>query len=196
MTRTLLSALALVLALGCGDDDGEPDDAGTMPEDAGAPLTFTGALTDGSVVPARHKCPMSVIGTGMGENLSPPLAWTGVSAEAQSLALVLFDTRYRVFHWALWDIPPATTALPEGIPAGFEVSDPPGARQGGGFGDDPHEYFGPCSDAGATAGVYEYRLHELSVATLDLGPDATGRAIADAIDAASIRSVAWEADPE
>jgi Raf kinase inhibitor-like YbhB/YbcL family protein len=139
---------------------------------------------------------MSIVGGGTGDNLSPPLSWAGGPDGTMSYALVLFDTRYGVFHWALWDIPADTSSLPEGIPAGYEVSDPPGAHQGGGNGDDPNEYFGPCSDAGPLAGVYEFRLYALDAATLALGADASSTEIQEAIDAATLDMVTWEAAPE
>lgn len=191
-------ALLLALALaGCSDDDSAgTQDGGVEGGTSSDELVFTGELTDGSSVPPRHKCPMSVVGDGTGDNLSPPLAWAGAPEGTESFALVLEDSRYGFFHWALWDIPGDTRELPEGIAPGFEVSDPAGARQVGRQADAPRAYYGPCSDPGLLAGVYTYRLYALEVASLELTAEATGAEIIEAAEAAALDSVVWEADPE
>jgi len=67
--------------------------------------------------------------TGDGKDLSPPLAWSGLPQGTKSLALVVDDpdapdpaapTMVWV-HWVLFNIPPSTTSLSEGVrtlPAG------------------------------------------------------------------------------
>jgi Raf kinase inhibitor-like YbhB/YbcL family protein len=209
MTRRLLSyvlSLSCVCAVACGDDaDGASDGgagsgADSGPPDTGTPeavpLAYTGDFTMGETIPAKHKCPMSVFGTGMGDNISPALEWRGGPNETQSFAVVLFDTRYNYFHWAIWDIGADVTELPEGIPAGFEVAEPEGAHQRGGTPSQFNEYFGPCSDAGAMAGVYEYRLYALSAATLELPMDVQPAALQAAIDGATLEMTAWSGTPE
>ncbi|MGD0642684.1 MAG: YbhB/YbcL family Raf kinase inhibitor-like protein [Roseiarcus sp.] len=79
------------------------------------------AFAPGAEIPVRY--------TGEGEDVSPPLAWSGVPPGAKSLALIVDDpdapdpaAPKRVWaHWALFDIPPAATGLSEGVrtlPAG------------------------------------------------------------------------------
>jgi len=212
---TLASLLACAcLAAACGDSDTEPmQDASMSPptstdvdastsapaEDAATgnvPFAFTDALTMGDTIPSTYKCESPLIGGGMGDNLSPPLAWEGAPEGTMSFALVLFDTRYSIFHWALWDIPASVTELPEGIAPGYDVTDPAGAHQGAAFMGDPHTYFGPCSSASPLAGVYEFRLYALSVDALDLTADATSTEIQAAIDAATLEQISWEGTPE
>jgi Raf kinase inhibitor-like YbhB/YbcL family protein len=64
-----------------------------------------------------------------GRDLSPALSWSGVSPDAKSLALVVDDPdapdprapKMTWVHWVLYNLPPATTGLPEGVrdlPAG------------------------------------------------------------------------------
>ncbi|MDD9933634.1 MAG: YbhB/YbcL family Raf kinase inhibitor-like protein [Myxococcales bacterium] len=179
---------------GDGDSTGDGDGAGDAGSSSG--FGFTDALTMGETIPDTHKCESPIVGGGMGDNLSPALAWQGAPEGTESLALVLFDTRYSVFHWALWDIPASVNELPEGIAPGFEVSDPPGARQGAAFMGDANTYFGPCSSASPLAGVYEFRLYALDVASLELEADATAADVQAAIDAATIEMIAWEGTPE
>jgi Raf kinase inhibitor-like YbhB/YbcL family protein len=139
---------------------------------------------------------MSVVGTGMGDNISPPLEWRGGPEDTESFAVVLFDTRYNFFHWAIWDIPADVNELPEGIPDGFEVAEPEGARQRGGSPSHFNEYFGPCSDAGASAGVYEYRLYALSAASLGLDMAVQPDDLQAAIDAVTLDTSVWSGTPE
>ncbi|MBM4362625.1 MAG: YbhB/YbcL family Raf kinase inhibitor-like protein [Deltaproteobacteria bacterium] len=208
--RLALAALVGALVLtGCGSDDEEAANAGASDAggagggaaeggtEAGAggadaadhrPFGFTGELTTLAAIPARHKCLKSLGGTGTGDNLSPPLEWGGVPGEARSLALLLVDVRFDFLHWALFDIPAATRALPEGIPAGYEVQDPAGAHQSGG-------YFGPCSD-GPTGSTYAYRLHALSIESLGVAEGTPAPEIRAAIEAASLGMIVWEAKPE
>lgn len=168
----------------------------------GGKLMYSDELTKGMTVPSKYKCPMSMLaGTsgmrGMGDNKSPPLAWTGGPADTKSFAIVLFDTRYSQFHWALWDIPASVNKLPEGIAGGYDVKDPAGAHQFSGNNTmDSHAYFGPCSDAGPMSGMYEFRLFALNKDKLDLTTMSNGMAIQSAIDGAMTEMIVWKATPE
>ena len=74
----------------------------------------------------------------MGDNISPPLEWTGVPAEAQSLLLYFYDpdagfdsgasVETGFVHWIVFNIPPTTGGYPEDVPAGDTLDD--GALQG------------------------------------------------------------------
>jgi Raf kinase inhibitor-like YbhB/YbcL family protein len=53
-----------------------------------------------------------------GENISPPLAWSGAPNDTQSYALVLDDPDAPsgdFVHWVAWNIPAKDTGLPQGI---------------------------------------------------------------------------------
>lgn len=56
--------------------------------------------------------------TSKGENISPPVAWTGVPANTQQLALICYDPDAplaRGFtHWLVYGIPPSVNAISEG----------------------------------------------------------------------------------
>lgn len=67
------------------------------------------AFLDGGEIPDRH--------TKDGEDLSPPLAWSGVPGGALSLALIVDDPdapRGTWTHWIVIDLPPTMTSLREG----------------------------------------------------------------------------------
>lgn len=98
------------------------------------------AFTPGNPIPARYTC--------SGENISPPLSWTGVPHGAKSLALVVDDPDApsgTFVHWVVYNLPPETTHLDAGVPKSTSV--PSGGMQGrNSFGSDG--YGGPCPPPG------------------------------------------------
>jgi Raf kinase inhibitor-like YbhB/YbcL family protein len=83
----------------------------------------SGAFANGEPIPERYTCD--------GANVSPPLHWSGVPSNAQSLALIVEDPdapdpnapKTTWIHWILYNIPPTVRAFPEnlarhGLPAG------------------------------------------------------------------------------
>jgi Raf kinase inhibitor-like YbhB/YbcL family protein len=90
-----------------------------------------------------------------GGNVSPDLRWSGVPAEAKSLAVTVYDpdapTTVGFVHWLLFDLDPTLSGLPAG--AGSPGKNPAGSILGltdwgvneyGGMaptsGDEPHRY--------------------------------------------------------
>lgn len=115
------------------------------------------AFIEGGKIPEKHTCD--------GEDVSPPLAWTGVPQGAKSLALIMDDPDAPgkgFVHWVLFDIPAATEALPEGA-EGKGVPGTNNFRQTG--------YNGPCPPASATH-RYFFKLYALDQ-ELKLSPGAT-----------------------
>jgi Raf kinase inhibitor-like YbhB/YbcL family protein len=100
---------------------------------------------------AQQKIPKKY--TCEGEDHSPPLTFSGVPAQAKSLALIVDDpdAKHGTFdHWIAWNLPPTTNVLAEGafVP-----------RQGiNGFGQ--KHYRGPCPPPGAPH-RYFFKLYAL-----------------------------------
>ena len=102
-----------------------------------------------------------------GADRAPPLDWSGAPIGTKSFALIVDDpdvpdpaAPIRIWvHWVLYDLPPATTSLPE------NASLPPGAREGknddGGIG-----YSGPCPPIGRHR--YFFKLYALDAVLPDL----------------------------
>ena len=117
------------------------------------------AFADGGLIPSQYTCD--------GEDISPPLTWSGIPDETKSLALISDDPdapgRTWV-HWVVYDLPPDSTGLPEGIPATETISG--GGTQGktdfGRIG-----YGGPCPPSGTHR--YFFKLYALDT-TLSLLP--------------------------
>jgi len=121
--ESLLSALALALF------------ATASSEGAGSDFKITStAFQEGKEIPKRFTCD--------GENVSPPLAWTGAPAGTKAFALILDDpdAPSGLFtHWIVSNLPASTHSLPEGVK--------PAANQGTNDLGKPG-YWGPCPPRG------------------------------------------------
>lgn len=104
-------------------------------------------------IPARFTCE--------GEDLAPPLQWTGIPGQAASLVLIVDDPdapdpaapQMTWVHWVLYDMPPGTGGLPEGgrpLPAGTREGLNDWHRTG---------YGGPCPPVGRHR--YVFKLYAL-----------------------------------
>lgn len=132
----------------------------------------TTAFSEGSAIPKKHTCD--------GADLSPALTWSNIPAGTKSLALIADDPDAPVgtwTHWILWNVPPNTTALPEGVPKDGTLSD--GARQGRndfkriGYG-------GPCPPPGKPH-RYFFKLYALD-STLDVKAGASRKELEHAME--------------
>jgi Raf kinase inhibitor-like YbhB/YbcL family protein len=119
-------------------------------------LTLKSSVFDnGGVIPSRYTCE--------GEDISPPLAWTGVPETARSLVLIIDDPdapdpkapKMIWVHWVLYNISPDVSDLPEDIvPAKL----PPGIVEG--LNDwNRIGYGGPCPPIGRHR--YFHKLYAL-----------------------------------
>lgn len=150
-------------------------------------LTST-AFPPGGTIPKVHEC-TSGDNDPEKKNESPPLAWSGAPAEAQSFAVVMRDLDNRdLIHWVIYDIPVAVTSLPQNVEHVYQPSVPAGARQvyyrgsASLFG-----YQGPCSPR--TVNTYEFTVYALNRATLsELNSSSSTRTAAGVITSASLGS--------
>ena len=121
------------------------------------------AFADGDAIPAVFTCD--------GEDVSPPLAWSGLPSGTESLVLIVDDPdapdpaapRMTWVHWILYNIPPRASGLPRGL--GPEEM-PRGIGEGL---NDWHRtgYGGPCPPIGRHR--YFHRLYALDTVLPDLG---------------------------
>ncbi len=97
---------------------------------------------DSKLIPQKYTC--------KGAGVNPPLAISGVPAEAKSLALTMHDPDAPVgdyVHWVMWNIAPDTSTIAEN-------SVPPGALQGQNS-SQHNAYLGPCPPSGAHHYIFE-----------------------------------------
>ncbi len=113
-------------------------------------------------IPARYTC--------QGQDLSPPLAWSGAPPGTKSFALIVDDPdapdpaapRMTWVHWVLYNLPADATGLPEGVTA---ARLPAGALEGS---NDWRRtgYGGPCPPIGRHR--YFHKLYALDTVLPDL----------------------------
>ncbi|HTO48118.1 MAG TPA: YbhB/YbcL family Raf kinase inhibitor-like protein [Burkholderiales bacterium] len=122
---------------------------------------MSAAFTQGGEIPSKYTCE--------GQDLSPPLAWSGVPANAKSLALIVDDPdapdpaapKMTWVHWVLYNVPTSVSSLPETatpLPAGTLEGLNDWKRTG---------YGGPCPPVGRHR--YFHKLYALDTVLPDLG---------------------------
>jgi Raf kinase inhibitor-like YbhB/YbcL family protein len=110
----------------------------------------------------------------LGADVSPPLAWSGVPANAKSLVLIVDDPdapdpaapRTTWVHWVLYNIPATAPGVQEGVTTGAL---PAGTLEGTNEGiNDFHRttYGGPCPPTGRHR--YFHKLYALDTVLTDL----------------------------
>ena len=153
--RCVVLAAVLALAAGCRRDAGTMQQKGTA-----MTITITSAAFD-------HNQPIPRKYTGDGEDLSPPLSFSGVPAGTAQLALICDDPdapRPKPWvHWVIYNIPGDTAGLVEGVPKSAELTDPRGAIQG--MNSWPKTgYGGPAPPRGHGVHHYHFKLYALDAA--------------------------------
>ena len=139
--RLLLgTATAVVVAFAaCGDDEPEIEPQRSEPME----LT-SAAFPEGDEIPEKYTCE--------GDDVSPPLAWSGSSGEEYVLTLT-DPTANGFVHWVLFGIPGDTMEVAEGAV-------PDEATEGGNdFG--RVGYGGPCPPEGDEPHRYIFTLYAL-----------------------------------
>ena len=112
------------------------------------------AFADGGVIPKKYTCD--------GENVSPPLTWSGTPPETKSLALTCSDPDSpsgEWDHWVVYNLPGDLQGLPEAVK---------GAGTDGRCSWERPGYRGPCPPRGAPH-RYFFKLYALD-AVLNLKP--------------------------
>jgi Raf kinase inhibitor-like YbhB/YbcL family protein len=117
-------------------------------------------FSNNGTIPRQYTCD--------GKDMSPPLAWSGVPANARSLALIVDDPdapdpkapKMTWVHWVLYNLPPSATGLGEAVkqlPAGTLEGTNDWGRSG---------YGGPCPPIGRHR--YFHKLYALDAVLPDL----------------------------
>jgi Raf kinase inhibitor-like YbhB/YbcL family protein len=154
VTRLRAAARAAAMGIGlilAGCTPAQPAEVGSV-----ADLKVTSsAFSEGGSVPARNTCD--------GEDLSPPLAWSGSPSGTQSMAIVVTDPDAGGFiHWAAANVevnPDGGGNLPEAASGSASV----GVEGSNDFG--RTGWRGPCPPSGEHR--YVFTVYALS-GTLDL----------------------------
>jgi Raf kinase inhibitor-like YbhB/YbcL family protein len=152
------AALLCVALLAAGPGEARAQDR----KDGAMSMSLTSsAFAHNAAIPKRYSCD--------GEDVSPPLSWSGVPAQAKSLVLIVDDPdapdpaapKMTWVHWVLYDIPVSASGLAEGaksLPAGTLPGLNDWKRTG---------YGGPCPPLGRHR--YFHKLYALDTVLEDLG---------------------------
>jgi Raf kinase inhibitor-like YbhB/YbcL family protein len=136
-----------------------------LPAGGGGEVTFSissSAFSPQGEIPTRYTCE--------GEDVSPPLAWSGAPAGTKSFALIVDDPdapdprapKVTWVHWVVYDLPAGASSLPEAVatsalPAGTREGVNDWQRTGWG---------GPCPPVGRHR--YFFKLYALDTPLGDL----------------------------
>jgi Raf kinase inhibitor-like YbhB/YbcL family protein len=115
---------------------------------AAEPFMLTSpAFKDGTPMPKKHANNTPGNANCVGENASPPFAWSNPPAGTKSFALIMVDPEGRggtgVVHWVAYGIPASVTGFAEG-----EVSKLSDKYIGGKGNAGVGHYMGPCAPPG------------------------------------------------
>lgn len=145
---------------------GGASSGGAVGTGGGGSFTLSSSkLTAGMAFPTDFTC--------AGADHSPPFSWGPGPSTTMSYALVLQDTNNNLNHWVLYDIPAATTSLPESLETTATLTMPAGAKQKAAQG---MGYLGPCPSG--MMHTYTFTLYALDVATL---PGVTASSMTNAL---------------
>jgi len=121
---------------------------------------------DGSMLAVKNAGNIKTNPNCVGENVSPPLAWSNVPAGTKSFALIMYDPEGRgglgVDHWTAYGIPASRSGFAEGETSQLSDKYVPGKGTAG-----LGHYLGPCTPPGTGLHHYTFTL----IAT-DLEPNA------------------------
>ena len=103
------------------------------------------------MIPAKYTCD--------GQNISPPLTWSGAPKETKSFALICDDPDAPAgtwIHWVIFDIPANVNSLPEKFSRQEEIA---GLGKNGKNSSRRYGYDGPCPPGGTHR--YYFKLYAL-----------------------------------
>lgn len=125
------------------------------------------AFTDGGNLPSKYTCD--------GKSISPPIQWQNAPVNTKSFVLIYDDPDAPAGtwdHWVLYNLPPTTNALAEGI-----TTLPPGTKVG--VNSWPNANYGaPCPPSGEHR--YIFHLYALDI-ILTLSGSVTSKTLRQAM---------------
>jgi len=164
---TAIAAATTFAVAGCsgGGERADPPTGG-----ASVITVRSTAFDAGQPIPRKYTCD--------GDEVSPPLAWSGVSYDAQALALVVDDPDApggTYVHWVVANIDPMSGGVEEGATpdAGMQIVNSSGDTS----------YAGPCPPSGTHH--YRFTVYELSH-RVDVTADSSLDEVFAAIDDVSV----------
>jgi Raf kinase inhibitor-like YbhB/YbcL family protein len=169
-TSTTAASSTTEVAAGTGGGTGAQDASGgdASPTTATTLRLTSPAFENGAAIPTDFTC--------VGEDVSPPLAWTGVPAGTAELAVVVRDPDADGFvHWVIAGLSPDLGGVARGNPPSQAVEELNDfGRQG---------WSGPCPPSGTHN--YDFRIYALAEPS-GLGAGANGARAAEQLESATV----------
>jgi Raf kinase inhibitor-like YbhB/YbcL family protein len=169
-TSTTAASSTTEVAAGTGGGTGAQDASGgdASPTTATTLRLTSPAFENGAAIPTDFTC--------VGEDVSPPLAWTGVPAGTAELAVVVRDPDADGFvHWVIAGLSPDLGGVARGNPPSQAVEELNDfGRQG---------WSGPCPPSGTHN--YDFRIYALAEPS-GLGAGADGARAAEQLESATV----------
>jgi hypothetical protein len=143
-------------------------------------LLTSSAFQDGGKLQVKNAGNRAGSPNCVGQNVSPPLQWSGAPANTKSFVLLMFDPEGRgglgVSHWVAYGIAPTVTGFAEG-----EVSKDSDHYVGGKSLMGVGHYSGPCTPTGTGYHHYTFTLIATDLDAKALKPGLTREEVFDAL---------------
>jgi hypothetical protein len=154
---------------------------GTVQSASAADFVLTSpAFQDGGKLAVKNAGNRAGSPNCVGQNVSPPLQWSGAPATTKSFVLLMFDPEGRgglgVSHWVAYGIAPTVTGFAEG-----EVSNDTDKYVGGKSLMGVGHYSGPCTPTGTGYHHYTFTLIATDLDPKALKPGLTREEVFDAL---------------
>lgn len=182
--QALLALLSIALSIALGALSGSPTSAASSSRNGenNVALTLSSkSFANGGEISKRFTCDA--------EDVSPELSWNEAPAGTKSFALLADDPDAPVGnwnHWVLWNLPPESRSLPEGVSKVPQLPD--GSQQG--LNDFPKVgYNGPCPPPGKPHRYY-FKLFALD-AKLSLKEKSGKRELEAAMKGHTLAQAEW-----
>jgi hypothetical protein len=144
--------LTICLIAGSGEAIAQAKDHINTKTKGGTTMEITSSsFKHEDMIPAKYTCD--------GQNISPPLAWSGAPKETKSFALICDDPDAPAgiwVHWVIFDIPENVNSLPEKVAKQEEIA---GLGKNGKNSSRRYGYDGPCPPGGTHR--YYFKLYAL-----------------------------------
>jgi len=179
----LLAMMISIFPAGLSGSNGTPSrppgpSSGNVKGDAGmTTITVTSTvISNGQPIPVKY--------TGDGEDISPPLKWSGEPGATREFVLICDDPDAPVtdpwVHWVVYNIPFTQRSMPEGKPGRSLPDFPPGMKEGkNSFG--KTTYGGPSPPPGHGVHRYFFKIFALD-SKIDLPAGATKNQVLTAME--------------
>jgi len=140
ITKPVGLLIVILLIFGC-DSDGSKPTVFDPRKSRLVQIEFSSpAFDNDDLIPTKYTC--------HGENVSPPLRWSGVPQNSRSIAIVVDNTYLSanlIRHWSIYNIPVATRSLEPGF-SRKQLSKKSFLQLKNDF--EQYDYSGPCPPKG------------------------------------------------